>query len=138
MACRRIRLSALLVASALTSGALAGGALAADPPAGDPQAGEAPAAATEQPRLNLGPYGRVHSNPAADASTPLPRFESSVDVLGKAPPPDLNVTMAVWWNHFNISTGSVYGKGIVTQPTVNLVPLVEWLAKKVKEKKQSQ
>jgi hypothetical protein len=116
---------------------LTGGAWAADPPTADTPNAETSVPASERPRLKLGPYGRAYTNPVSDAAaSTLPRFESSVEVFGKAPPLEFNQTMAVWWDHFNISTGSLYGKGIPTYQTVNLIPLAEWLAKKVKEKKK--
>jgi hypothetical protein len=86
--------------------------------------------------LDLGLYGRV-SPPSAALQTP--RFEDSVDVVGETPQ-DLNATMAVWWRHWDLSTGSIYGKGINFQnqgcPTcVNILPLVDKLVDAIKKKK---
>lgn len=85
--------------------------------------------------LDLGLYGRV-SPPSAALDTP--RFESSIDVVADKPM-DLNATMDVWWRHWDLSTGSLYGKGINFQnqgcPTcVNILPLVDKLVDAIKKK----
>jgi hypothetical protein len=84
--------------------------------------------------LDLGLYGRV-SPPSAALDTP--RFESAIDVVAERPK-DLNATMEVWWRHWDLSTGSLYGKGINFQnqgcPTcVNILPLVDKLVKAIKK-----
>ena len=86
-------------------------------------------------RLKLGLYGRP-SPPQTSLQTP--RFESSVDVIA-ARPADPNQTMAVFWRQWNLSTGSIYGKGMNVQnqgcPTcVNILPLIESVVKKIKGK----
>ncbi len=85
-------------------------------------------------KLDLGLYGRVH--PPSQALQ-MPRFASSVDVLGEAPR-DYNTTMAVFWRQWELSTGSIYGKGIdfhnqgcVT--CVNVLPLIDKLIDKIKK-----
>jgi hypothetical protein len=85
-------------------------------------------------KLDLGLYGRVH--PASQALQ-MPRFESSVDVTAEAPR-DYNASMAVHWRQWNLSTGSIYGKGINMQnqgcPTcVNVLPLIEKVIDKIKK-----
>ena len=76
----------------------------------------------------------------ADGPTPALRFDAQVDVEGKAPR-DPNEAMAVWWRHFNFQT-SIYGRGInIRTPShpgaFDIVPLVDWLAKKTKEAKKA-
>lgn len=103
------------------------------------------AAAQEKPaarRLELGPYGApVGGTPQVEAITDLPRFESAIDVEGKAPP-DFNRTMAVWWAHFNFTDPAVYGRGTAfRQPppkgSVDVTPLVGWVADKVRDFKRN-
>ena len=89
-------------------------------------------------RLNLGPYGRLDTSPVS-ALLEMPRFDSSVDVVGRAPR-DPNRAMAVWWKHFDIEPPSIYGRGTAfRQPpppgSVDLVPLVQWVADKIKKSK---
>ena len=86
-------------------------------------------------KLDLGLYGRVV--PPSQALQ-MPRFESSVDVTAEAPA-DYNATMAVYWNQWHLSTGSIYGKGVDFQnqgcPTcVNILPVIEKLIDKIKKK----
>jgi hypothetical protein len=92
--------------------------------------------AQQAKRLNLGPYGRLDTSPVA-ALLEMPRFDSSIDVVGRAPR-DPNRAMAVWWKHFDIEPPAIYGRGIAfRQPpppgSVDIVPLIEWIAKKVKK-----
>lgn len=93
-------------------------------------------------KLDLGPYGApAGGRPGVEAITDTPRFESAIDVEGKAPP-DLNQTMAVWWEHFNITKGGVYGRGTAfRQPppkgSVDVTPLVGWVADKVRDYKRN-
>jgi hypothetical protein len=89
--------------------------------------------------LLLGTYG--YGSPYRDlvavrdaANSRLPRFETSIEVVGR-PTPEPNVTMAVWWQHWNFET-AIYGRGINIQSGqhgVNIIPLIEWLAKKVRK-----
>jgi len=84
--------------------------------------------------LNLGLYGRVY--PASQALQ-MPRFQSSIEVIGEQPR-DFNDTMAVFWRQWDLSTGSIYGKGINIQnqgcPTcVNILPLIDKLIDKIKK-----
>jgi hypothetical protein len=86
-------------------------------------------------RLKLGMYGRPT---APQTALPAPRFESSVDVVAPSPPTP-NETMAVYWRQWNLSTGSIYGKGKNFQnqgcPTcVNILPLIEKAVQKIKGK----
>jgi hypothetical protein len=85
-------------------------------------------------KLDLGLYGRLH--PPSQALQ-MPRFESSIDVLG-ATPRDPNTTMAVFWRQWKLSTGSVYGKGIDFHDQgcatcVNILPLIEKVIDKIKK-----
>ena len=59
-----------------------------------------------------GAYGR--DIPPSQA-LPLPRFDSSVDVTAVAPR-DYDASMAVFWRQWNLSTGSIYGKGLSPEP----------------------
>jgi hypothetical protein len=90
-------------------------------------------------RLALGTYRDPYDRSDIDAILKTPRFQSSVDVEAQAPP-DFNATMAVWWQHFDFEQ-SVYGRGIAIQPTprggFNILPLVDWLAKKVKDSRNN-
>lgn len=108
-----------------------------DGPSPSPTASAPEAAATARPsatkRLNLGRPGL----PVGDLMAP--RFSDAVEVWGKAPP-DLDQTMAVWWDHFDITSPAIYGRGTAfRQPppagSVDIVPLVEWVVKKVKDRK---
>lgn len=95
-------------------------------------AGAAPSSAPRR-RLDLGPYGRPSP---AQSTLHAPRFESAIEVFGHAPR-DYNASMAVHWRQWELSTGSIYGKGINFQnqgcPTcVNVLPLVEKVVKKIK------
>ena len=85
-------------------------------------------------KLDLGLYGRVY--PARQAVDML-RFESTIEVTASAPRTP-NETMVVFWEGWNLSTGSIYGKGINMQnqgcPTcVNILPLIEKLVDKIKK-----
>lgn len=86
-------------------------------------------------KLDLGLYGRVY--PPSQALQML-RFESSVEVIAPAPRTP-NETMLVFWEGWELSTGSIYGKGINIQnqgcPTcVNILPLIDKLIDKIKKK----
>jgi len=123
-------LMALLGTLALAPGAEESSAAAAVSEATPPQG---------ERRLNLGPYGRPSGSSAVNSTTEGPRFESTVVVEAKAPP-DYNATMAVWWRHFNFTEPAIYGRGIpFGKPpppgSVNILPLVDWLAKKVKQRR---
>lgn len=107
-----------------------------DGPSPSPTASAPEAAAIARPsatkRLNLGRPGL----PVEDLMAP--RFSAEVEVWARAPR-DLNQTMAVWWDHFNITAPAIYGRGTAfRQPpppgSVDITPLVEWVVKKVKDK----
>jgi hypothetical protein len=112
----------------------------------DPQAaGSSPQAATPTPaprKLDLGPYGApAGGRPKVETLTDTPRFESTIDVEDRAPR-DFNQTMAVWWAHFNLPKGGVYGRGTAfRQPppkgSVDVTPLVGWVADKVRDYKRN-
>jgi hypothetical protein len=85
-------------------------------------------------RLDLGLYGRIY--PPSQAVEML-RFETSIDVTAPAPRTP-NETMLVFWEDWNLPTGSIYGKGYNMQnqgcPTcVNILPLIEKLVDKIKK-----
>lgn len=110
-------------------------AAAADPQSATPT--------PQRPRkLDLGPYGApAGGTPQVESITDTPRFESSIEVEGKLPR-DLNQTMAVWWAHFNLPKGGVYGRGTAfRQPppkgSVDVTPLVGWVADKVRDYKRN-
>src|SRR5262245_52314851 len=67
----------------------------------------------EQPAdaLNLGTWGRPGAVTAESVLRDAPRFESTVNVEGRAPR-DPNEAMAEWWRHFNLPEGSIYGQGL--------------------------
>ena len=86
-------------------------------------------------RLDLGLYGRVY--PASQALQ-MPRFESSIEVVGQGPLA-YNDTMAVFWRQWELSTGSIYGKGVAFHdqgcPTcVNILPVIDKLIDAIKKK----
>lgn len=127
MRTRRASSSLVALAIVLTAGAASA--------ANDDKAASTEASRIGSRRLKLGLYGRP-SPP--QSSLQVPRFESSVDVLGEKPR-SYNETMAVYWRHWQLSTGSIYGKGINIQnqgcPTcVNILPLIEAVVKKIKGK----
>src|SRR4029453_5998837 len=109
-----------------------------------PQAKPGPAAKPAAPRrkLDLGPSGQPGAGPPKPAETTSPRFESQVEVPGKAPLPDPNQTMAVWWEHFDFTSPAIYGYGSAyglqaPQGSVNLLPLVKAAAQKNKDSKRN-
>ncbi|HEY7412353.1 MAG TPA: hypothetical protein VII13_16530 [Vicinamibacteria bacterium] len=115
---------------------LGAGSAAAAPQAPAPSPSPVPTAA---PRggLKLGPYGRGEQAPPVHDVLDLPRFESRVEVRAYVPP-DPNETMQVWWRHYSLES-SVYGRGYNIQTpvhpgSINILPLVEWIADKVKKK----
>jgi hypothetical protein len=86
-------------------------------------------------KLDLGLYGRVYS--ASQAVREMPRFESSVEVTAPAPL-GYDETMALFWNKWELSTGSIYGKGVNFQnqgcPTcVNILPAIGKLIDAIKK-----
>ena len=109
----------------------------AEPPATKPADGE------ERPRkLDLGPYGApAGGTPKVETLTDAPRFESTIDVEGRAPV-DFNQAMSVWWAHFNFTSAAVYGRGTAfraapPQGSVDVTPLVNWVADKVSDYKRN-
>jgi hypothetical protein len=101
-----------------------------------PAARPTPAPSRASRKLKLGafadPYARVDDAALAE----LLRFYQHIEVEGKAPE-DLQVAMETWWNHFNFQYG-VYGRGYNIQKpmangAINILPLIDWLKKKVKE-----
>jgi hypothetical protein len=93
-------------------------------------------------KLDLGPYGApAGGTPQVETLTDTPRFESTIEVEGKAPA-DLNQTMSVWWAHFNLPTAAIYGRGTAfrappPQGSVDVTPLVGWVADKVRDYKRN-
>jgi hypothetical protein len=118
--------------------AMAAPARAADEPTASKRRVEKRAAA---PRgwLDLGAHGRP-GGVTAETLLDAPRFESTIDVEGQAPA-DLNETMAVWWRHFDLPAPTIYGHGnnyrpgSDVSPAVNFLPAIEWLAGKIKDRK---
>jgi hypothetical protein len=87
-------------------------------------------------RLKLGPFADPYARIDDAALAELLRFYQHIEVEGKAPQ-DLEVAMAAWWDHFNFQY-AVYGRGYnVQEPVVpgavNILPLIDWLKKKVKD-----
>lgn len=106
-----------------------------DAPAASPAPKASPAPRTQR-RLKLGafadPYARVDDAALAE----LLRFYQHIEVEGKAPQ-ELEIAMAAWWEHFNFEH-AIYGHGYnVQEPVVpgaiNILPLIDWLKKKVKD-----
>lgn len=89
-------------------------------------------------RLDLGPYGAPAAGPPRGGTlTEAPRFESTIDVEGKAPA-DFDATMAVWWRHFDFESPAIYGQGKgIPNGGVNLLPLVSKVVDKVKDAKRN-
>jgi hypothetical protein len=84
-------------------------------------------------RLRLLSYS--HAAEAAGPEVKRPRFESQVDVWGKAPR-DPNEALSAF---FKNSDRAIYQGGQYTvtpygSPVADFVPLVKWVAKKVKNK----
>ena len=108
----------------------------------DANARKAKEGETRPRKLDLGPYGApTGGTPEVEELTDMPRFESTIEVEGKAPV-DFDQTMSVWWGHFNISTGAIYGQGTAfrmgaPQGGVDIVPLVKWVAGKVSDYKRN-
>ena len=106
-----------------------------DTAAASPAAKASPAPRAHR-RLKLGafadPYARIDDAALAE----LLRFYQHIEVEGKAPQ-ELEVAMATWWDHFNFEH-AVYGRGYniqtpVVPGAVNILPLIDWLRKKVKD-----
>jgi hypothetical protein len=134
----------MLVLAALTAIAAPALARAADdPPLPEPVRIKPVAERAKRPMglLDLGTYGRPGAV-TAGSLLEAPRFESSIDVEGQAPR-DLNATMAIWWEHFDLPTPSPYGAanssgyrpGSKATPGVNVLPVLGWLKDKIKDRK---
>jgi hypothetical protein len=108
----------------------------------DPNANKTKDGESRPRKLDLGPYGApAGGTPKVETLTDTPRFESTIEVEGKAPL-DLNQTMSVWWAHFNLTGASVYGRGTAfrappPQGSVDVTPLVGWVADKVRDYKRN-
>jgi hypothetical protein len=109
---------------------------AAPGPSPEPQPSPTPPAPAR--RLDLGTYGAPTAGPPQGGSlTDSPRFESTIDVEGKAPA-DFNATMAVWWQHFNFEEPAIYGQGKgIPNGGVNLLPLVSKAVDAIKDAKRN-
>jgi hypothetical protein len=128
-----------LVAGAVA--ALALGTSARPAAAEDEQAARIERRQAEKPNfmLDLGTWGRPGAVTAETVLRDAPRFESTVNVEGQAPR-DPNEAMAEWWVHFDLPQGAIYGQNTTYRPgtpvnSVNILPLVDWLAKKIKDRK---
>jgi hypothetical protein len=89
-------------------------------------------------RLDLGPYGAPAAGPPQGGTlSEAPRFESTIDVEGKAPA-DFDATMAVWWRHFDFESPAIYGQGKgIPNGGVNLLPLVSKAVDAIKDAKRN-
>jgi hypothetical protein len=114
-------------------------ALPADTAAATPAPKRSPTARTHR-KLKLGvfadPYARIDDAALAE----LLRFYQHIEVEGKAPQ-ELEMAMAQWWAHFNFEH-AIYGRGYniqepVVPGAVNILPLVDWLKKKVQDGKRN-
>jgi hypothetical protein len=124
-------MDALALTFLLAAAAQAG----APTPTPTPQPSPAPSA---RPRLDLGSYGAPTAGPPrGGALSESPRFESTIDVEGKAPA-DFNATMAVWWRHFDFESPAIYGQGKgIPNGGVNLLPLVTKAVDAIKDAKRN-
>jgi len=109
-----------------------------------------PASASRPPaprRLNLGAYTQPYGPPSVKSLLDAPRFESTVDVYGKAADTiALTAKMAWWMQDFEFTYGPTPGVGRAptlqeTQefrptppPAANFLPLLDWLLKKAQKK----
>src|SRR5687767_9009199 len=89
-------------------------------------------------RLDLGPYAAPAAGPPQGGTlSEAPRFESTIDVEGKAPA-DFDATMAVWWRHFDFESPAIYGQGKgIPNGGVNLLPLVTKAVDAIKDAKRN-
>jgi hypothetical protein len=89
-------------------------------------------------RLDLGPYGAPTAGPPRGGTlSEAPRFESTIDVEGKAPA-DFDATMAAWWRHFDFESPAIYGQGKgIPNGGVNLLPLVSKVVDTIKDAKRN-
>ena len=97
------------------------------------------ATAATPKNLDLGAYA-LFAPPPKPSLKLGPRFDTSVEVLARAPR-DPNEAMADWWRHWNFEY-SIYGHGINVQKPMpgggfNILPLIEWLGKKAKEREEN-
>lgn len=131
-----MRAAALIVPAVIGTLLAPVAAVRADTPAARPTAAQSPA-----PRkLKLGPFADPYARVDDAALAELLRFYQHIEVEGKAPQ-DLQVAMEVWWDHFNFQK-SVYGRGYNIQKpmangAINILPLIDWLKKKVKESRKN-
>jgi hypothetical protein len=115
---------------------------AADEPAAPRSRSVEERAAAPRSWLDLGAHGRPGAV-TAETLQGAPRFHSSIDVEGLAPK-DLNETMAIWWRHFDLPAPAVYGQGSnyrpgsTLAPAVNILPVIDWVADKIKDRKKRQ
>jgi hypothetical protein len=91
-------------------------------------------------KLKLGPFADPYARVDDAALAELLRFYQHIEVEGRAPQ-DLQVAMQAWWDHFNFEH-AVYGRGYNIQKpmangAINILPLVDWLKKKVKENRRN-
>jgi hypothetical protein len=138
---------ALALLLALAVPATAAGEETSAPPA-PPAAGlvidgadVAPALVPEPDAFELGPFANPFEvQPNRRPSDPAQAwFESYVEVQAEAPK-DLNATMQVWWRHFDFQY-SIYGRGYNLPddptPSINLMPLVDWAAKQIRNHRRN-
>jgi hypothetical protein len=112
---------------------------ASDTSTARPQARTSPAPRAHR-KLKLGPFADPYARIDDAALAELLRFYQHVEVEGKAPQ-ELEVAMAAWWDHFNFQH-AVYGHGYniqepVVPGAVNILPLIDWLKKKVKDSRRN-
>lgn len=100
---------------------------------------DAVAAAATPKKLDLGAY-TLFAPPPKPSPKLGPRFDTSIEVVASLPR-DPNVAMTGWWRHWNFEY-SIYGRGINIQKPMpgggfNILPLIEWLSKKAKERERN-
>ncbi len=87
-------------------------------------------------RLDLGPHLGRPGLPVEALTSTAPHFSAEIEVWGRAPR-DLDATMADWWQHWKMPAPAIYGQGIAfRQGGVDVLPLIEWAAKKIKNKRK--
>lgn len=102
-------------------------------------------APTPRPRLNLEGYVDRYDQRSVDRLIQTPRFESQVDVFGKAPPDRIQLTTRLrdfWLQDFDYKRGATSG-GAPTAfdmrdfrhnppQALNLMPAFQWLVETLK------
>ena len=116
-------------------------------PAGPAGPAPSPSPPPSAQRLKLGPYVDPYGPVTAERLLDVPRFETRVEVLGKAmDSAALTAKMEWWMRDFEPIRGAVSHQGSAPSveemreyrpgvtPGANIVPILEWLADKLNKK----